>query len=378
MLQKERSARGGRVQIQSAYSKIVNLEKSKISISYFFKKHRKQTKMTRIQHYALMFMILAIITSNIYAQPTFVINFSHVNTPDSPKGAAAAHFKKLAEEMTKGRVQVNIYPNGELYQDNVALEALQLGAVQMLAPSPSKISTIGFHEFELFDIPFLFPNREALYRVTQGPIGIKLLNKLETKGIVGLSFWDNGYKSMFSNTPIRTPGDMQGLKMRVDPSAVLASQMKNLGAVPYTVSFADMVNLLFKNVIDGTEGTPSNLYSQKELQLPKYLTITNHGYLVYTVIVNKQFWRKLPPEIRVQLQNAMQEATKYANKVAQQQNESGLAKIKESGKTIVFELSDNEKNLWREALLPVQKEMQHRIGTELMDELHRTIGDQDG
>jgi len=329
--------------------------------------------MTRVQHYALLFMILAIIASNIYAQTTIEIKFSHVSDPGSPKGLAATHFKKVAEKMTKGRVRVEIYPNGQLYEDNVALEALQLGAVQMLAPSPSKISQLGFHEFEIFDLPYLFPDRAALDRVTQGAIGLTLLHKLETKGMVGLGFWDNGFKSMFTNKPVRIPGDMQGLKMRVDPSSVLASQMKTLGAIPYLIAFPDMVTLLRRHVIDGLENTPSNLYSQKAVKLPKYLTMTNHGYLGYTVIANKKFWRHLPPEIRVQLHNAMKETTKYANQIAQQQNESDLASMKESGKITVRELTYNEKKLWVEALLPVHKEMENRIGAKLLTAVNQAI-----
>jgi len=332
--------------------------------------------MTRTQHYALAFMILAIITSNIYAKNTIVIKFSHVSEPNSPKGVAASHFKKLAEKMTKGRVRVNIYPNGQLYEDNVALEALQLGAVDMLAPSPSKISALGFHEFELFDLPYLFPNREALYRVTQAPIGFSLLHKLGSKGMVGLGFWDNGFKNMFTNKPIRRPDDMRELKMRVDPSSVLALQMKKVGAIPITIAFQDMLDLLDKKVIDGTESTPSNLYSQKDVAIPKYLTITNHGYLVYAVIANKKFWENLPSEIRFQLQKAIQETTKYANKVAKKQNEMDLASLKESGKVIAYELTEEEKALWQKALLPVQKEMESRIGEKLMAAVHQTIDSQ--
>lgn len=338
--------------------------------------------MMRVQHYALVFMILSIImggvVGNVYAQPTIVIKFSHVSESNSPKGMAASHFKNLAEKMTKGRVRIHIYPNGELYEDNVALEALQLGAIQMLAPPPSKISALGFHEFELFDLPYLFPDTESLHRVTQGQIGLDLLEKLEAKGIVGLGFWDNGFKSMFSNRPLRTPSDMQALKIRVDPSSVLAAQMKKVGAIPITIGFQDMVDLLHKNVIDGMESTPSNIYSQKDVPLPKYLIVTNHGYLGYAVIANKKFWQHLPPEIRIQLQNAMQETTKYANKIAQQQNELDLVSIKESGKTTVYEPTEAEQELWREALLPLQKqkEIESRIGADLITAVRQTIGNQ--
>ncbi len=336
-------------------------------------KHCRKKKMRSIWHYALMFMTLAITTANIHAQPAFVIKFSLLNDLNSPKGSAALYFKELAEKMTKGKVRVDIYPEGKLVNDNEELDALQLNAVQMLAPSLSKLSTLGLHEFGLFDLPYLFPDHDSLHHVTQGEIGRKLLNTLKPKGIIGLGFWDNGFKSMFTDKPVINPADLRGLKMRVQSSAVLDSEMRALGAIPVNLTFPETLEALKKKSINGTENTPSNFYSPDLTGIPKYVTVTNHGYLGYAVLASKEFWDGLPAEIQVQLTSAMNKTTRYANKIAGEKNARDLNAFKTSGKINVRELTDAEKKLWHDALLPVQKQMASRIGTDLIAEVHGDI-----
>src|ERR671931_771195 len=145
------------------------------------------------------------------AQQPIVIKFSHVVAPDTPKGKGANKFAELAEKYTDGKVKVEVYPNSQLYKDKEELEALQLGAVQMLAPSNSKFGPIGIKEFEVFDLPFILPDKVALRRVTDGPLGAKLLKLLEPKGMIGLAYWDNGFKLMSANRPLREPEDFKGL-----------------------------------------------------------------------------------------------------------------------------------------------------------------------
>src|SRR6188472_4117023 len=139
------------------------------------------------------------------AQQPIVIKFSHVVAVDTPKGKAAEYFKKLAEERTKGRVKVEVFPNSQLYKDGEEMEALQLGSVQMLAPSVAKFGPLGAREFEVFDLPYIFDNFDELHKVTQGPVGKQLFQKLESKGITGLAFWDNGFKDMSANKPLKMP-----------------------------------------------------------------------------------------------------------------------------------------------------------------------------
>jgi C4-dicarboxylate-binding protein DctP len=302
----------------------------------------------------------------VFADAPIVIKFSHVVAKDTPKGKAAEKFKSLAEAATKGRVKIELYPNSTLYKDKEELEALQLGAVQMLAPSLAKFGPLGVKEFELFDLPFIFNDKQALYRVTQGPIGQDMLKKLESKGIRGLAYWDNGFKMMTSNRPMHLPGDIKGLKLRIQSSKVLDEQMRALGANPQVMAFSEVYQAMQTGVVDGSENPPSNIFTQKMHEVQKHLTTTNHGYIGYAVIVNKKFWDKLPADIRTQLEAAMKEATDYANNIAQQENDQALENIRKSGKTVIYVPTDAERAEWRKALLPVHKAMEDRIGKELI------------
>ena len=312
-----------------------------------------------------------VLSVNAIAQTPIVIKFSHVVASDTPKGKSAERFKELAEKATKGRVKVELYPNSTLYKDKEELEALQLGAVQMLAPSLAKFGPLGVKEFELFDLPYIFPGRDVLYRVTEGPIGKELFKKLENKGIYGLAYWDNGFKVMSANKPLHVPADFKGLKMRIQSSKVLDAQMRALGANPQVLAFSEVYQALQTGVVDGTENPPSNLYTQKMHEVQKHVTLSDHGYLGYAVIVNKKFWEGLPADIRTELEGAMKDATKYANAIAQQENTKALDLVKASGKTTIYTLTDKEKAEWRKVLLPVHKEMEGRIGKDLISAVNK-------
>ncbi|MCC7598405.1 TRAP transporter substrate-binding protein [Janthinobacterium sp. FW305-129] len=306
-----------------------------------------------------------------YAQAPIVIKFSHVVATDTPKGQAAERFKQLAEKATNGKVKVELYPNSQLYKDKEELEALQLGAVQMLAPSLAKFGPLGVKEFEAFDLPYIFPTKTALYNVTEGEIGKSLLKKLEPKGITGLAYWDNGFKVMSANKPLHTPADFKGLKMRIQSSKVLDAQMRALGANPQVLAFSEVYQALQTGVVDGTENPPSNMYTQKMHEVQKHVTVSNHGYLGYAVIVNKKFWDGLPPDIRGQLEKAMREATTFEKAIAQRDNDQALDAIKKAGKTQIYTLTVQEQAEWRKALAPVQKAMEGRIGKDLISAINK-------
>lgn len=313
------------------------------------------------------------LASPAFAEP-IVIKFSHVVAVDTPKGNAAEFFKKKAEELTKGKVKVEVYPNSQLYKDKEEMEALQLGAVQMLAPSLAKFGPLGVKDFEVFDLPFIFNNYDDLHKVTQGPVGRQLLDKLEPKGIKGLAYWDNGFKSFSANTPIKTPEDLKGKKLRIQSSKVLEEQMRELKAIPQVMPFSEVYQALQTGVVDGTENPISNFYTQKMQEVQKYMTITDHGYLGYAVIVNKKFWDELPADIRTQLETAMNEATIYANNIAKAQNDKDLEAVKASGKTEVTTLTPEQRAAFKKVLVAVHDKMASRIGQETIDAVHKAVG----
>jgi C4-dicarboxylate-binding protein DctP len=306
------------------------------------------------------------------AQTPIVIKFSHVVAPNTPKGKGADKFKELAEKYTNGKVKVEVYPNSTLYKDKEELEALQLGAVQMLAPSNSKFGPIGVRDFEVFDLPYLLPNKAALRKVTEGPLGKAMLKKLETKGMIGLAYWDNGFKEMSANRPLRMPEDYKGLKFRIQSSKVLEAQFRALGAIPQVMAFSEVYQALQTGVVDGQENTPSNMYTQKFHEVQKYTTLTNHGYIGYVVVVNKKFWEDLPADIRTQLTKAMDEATVYSNDISEKENAESLDDIKKSGKTELITPTAAETAAMRKAMEPLYQEMAGRVGKQLIDDVVKT------
>ena len=329
--------------------------------------------MTRIVSTIISLIVLAL-TDTASAQQPIVIKFSHVVALETPKGKGAEQFKKLAEERTKGRVKVEVYPNSQLYKDKEELEAMQIGAVQMLAPSLSKFGPLGAREFEAFDLPFLFDNDVELHKITQGPIGQQLLGNLAGKGLIGLAFWDNGFKQMTANKPLRIPEDFKGQKLRIQSSKVLDAQMRALGANPQVMAFSEVYQALQTGVVDGTENTPSNIFTQKMHEVQKYLTVSDHGYIGYAVVVNKKFWESLPPDIRAILQGAMKDATTYANDIAKKENDEALEGIKKSGRTQIITLTAQEKAAWKKAVLPVHTEMESKVGRELLQSIYKETG----
>jgi C4-dicarboxylate-binding protein DctP len=314
-----------------------------------------------------------LISVNIMAEP-IVIRFSHVVAVDTPKGKAAEYFKKRAEELTHNQVKVEIYPNSTLYNDKEGIEALQIGAIQMLAPSLAKFGPLGVKGFEVFDLPYIFNSYDDLHKVTQGSVGRGLLERLSPKGIKGLSYWDNGFKVFSSNKPISSVDEFKGQKMRIQSSKILDAQMRALGALPQVMAFSEVYQALQTGVVDGTENPPSNLYTKKMYEVQKYVRVSNHGYLGYALITNKKFWDSLPDEVRSQLEQAIKESTEYGNKIAKEKNEQDLESVRKSGKCEVFVPNAEEQQAMKKALIKVHEEMGDRVGKDLIKQVYQATG----
>ncbi len=324
----------------------------------------------------LLFGLLAAFALSIaQAADPIVIKFSHVLAPATPKGKAAEKFKELAESYTKGAVKVEVYPNGQLYKDRDEIDALRLGAVQMLAPSLSKLGALGVRDFEIFDLPYMFPNKTTLYRVMDGDIGTRLFAQLGSRGIKGLAFWDNGFKQMSANRPLRSVEDFKGLRMRIQSSKALDAQMRALGSIPQVMAFSEVYTALQKGMVDGTENPMSNFYTQKLYEVQKHLTLSDHGYLGYAVIVNKSFWEGLKPDIRAQLERALKETTSFERSIAKVENDSALAKVKATGKTEIYILPYADRLVWQQTLLPVHEQFAEVVGSETIQAIYKIAAD---
>ncbi|MCL4774589.1 MAG: TRAP transporter substrate-binding protein [Burkholderiaceae bacterium] len=301
------------------------------------------------------------------AQGPLVVKFSHVVAEATPKGQGALKFKEVAEKLLAGKVQVQVFPNSQLFGDAKEMEAVLLGDVQFIAPSLSKFDRYT-KKIQLFDLPFLFDDIAAVDRFQHSPAGQALLDSMKGRGLQGLAYWHNGMKELATNRDrLVRPEDVKGLKFRIQASDVLEAQFRALGANPQKMAFAEVYQALQTGVVDGQENTWSNMYSQKFHEVQKTIAVTNHGVIDYMVVTNAKWWDGLPADIRAGLKQAMDEATAHANRLANELNERDRKRIEEAGKAKIQPLSKEDVAAWRKAMEPVWKKFEGDVGKDLIE-----------
>jgi C4-dicarboxylate-binding protein DctP len=311
-------------------------------------------------------------TSGLAAE--YTLKFSHVVSPNTPKGKAADFFAKRLEDLSGGRIDVQVYPSSQLYKDSAALKALRLNSIQMAAPSFSKFGKL-VPQLALFDLPFLFNDMDHLHRVQDGEVGQKLKNMVNKKGFVALNFWDNGFKQLSTSEdqPLLKPSDAEGQKFRIMSSKVLEAQFQVIGANPQMMPFSEVYSGLQQGVIDGQENTISNIYTKKFHEVQKHLTLSNHGYLGYLVVMSKKFWKSLPEDLQADVMQAMNDATEKERIFAKELNDSQLAKIeeyaKDTGKLTIHTLTKEQRQAWKDAVSPIYSKFYNKkaIGKDLIE-----------
>ena len=299
------------------------------------------------------------------AQTPIVIKLSHVVAENTPKGQASLKFKELAEKKLPGKVQVQVFPNSQLFGDAKEMEALLLNDVQIIAPSLSKFDRYT-KKIQVFDLPFLFKDAEAALKFENSKEGKALLKSMEDKGLIGLNYWGNGMRHFSANKDFRLPSDVKGLKFRIQASDVYESIMKSLGANGQKMAFAEVYQALQTGVVDGQENSFSNTYSQKFHEVQKTIIESNHGILDYMVVVNAKWWNGLPADVKKGLSEAMAEATVFNNQIAKQKNDEARAAIEAAGKAKIVKLTDAQLAEWKKAMQPVYKQFEADIGADLI------------
>ncbi len=310
-------------------------------------------------------MAACLIAAPLAAAP-IVIKFSHVVAENTPKGQMANKFKELVEQRLGDKVVVEVYPNSQLFGDNKVLQAMLLGDVQLAAPSLSKFESFT-RKLQLFDLPFLFKDMDAVERFQQSDKGQELLNSMSKKGLIGLGYIHNGMKQLSSSQPLKVPADASGLKFRIMTSDVLAAQFEAVDAVPLKKPFSEVFTLLQTKAIDGQENTWSNIYSKKFFEVQPYITESNHGLLDYMVVTSAEFWMDLPDDIRGEVKKALDEAIAFGNDVAAKKAINDRQRIIDSGRSEVLTLSPEERAQWVEVMKPVWKQFEEEIGKDLID-----------
>ena len=294
-----------------------------------------------------------------------VIKFAHVVADNTPKGQGALMFKQLVEERLPGEVRVEIYPNSSLYGDADELEALRNNDVQMLAPSLAKFEQYT-KQLQVFDLPFLFDDLEAVNRFQKRAKGRQLLRSMEKHNIVGLAYWHNGMKQLSATRALQVPSDAAGLTFRIQPSAVLEAQFGQLGATPLKLPFKEVFGALQSGKVQGAENPWSNIYSQKLHSVQPYITETNHGVLDYMLVSNSRFWYAIPHQIRTELEGIIDEVTYAVNRQAEEANQADRRRIESAGTSTVITLTAEQREAWRAAMRPVWQEFEADIGADVM------------
>ncbi len=303
----------------------------------------------------------------------YTLKFSHVVSPNTPKGKAADYFAKRVAELSGGKIEVKVYPNAVLGKDKAVLRKMKFNSIQMAAPTFSKFTGL-VPQLGVFSLPFIFKDENHLHRVLDGEVGQKLLNMVTKKGYVALAYWDNGFKQMSDNVrPLIKPSDAKGLKFRVMNSKVLMAQFRAIGAIPQPLPFSEVYSALQQGVVDGQENTISNIYTKKFYEVQKYMTMTNHGYLGYMVVMSKKAWKKLPADMQKVVKQAMKEATAKERVWADALNNEQLAKIQEyankTGKLKIYHLTPAERQVWADKLSEIYPEFYSTIGKDLINKI---------
>jgi len=312
-----------------------------------------------------------LVASTALAGDPVTIKFSHVVAENTPKGQMANKFKDLVAERLAGKVQVEVFPNSQLFGDNKVLEAMLLGDVQMAAPALSKFSRYT-KKLQIFDLPFLFKDMATVEKFQKSDKGNELLASLQKKGLVGLGYLHNGLKQLSSSKPLTVPADAKGLKFRIMSSDVLAAQFKAIKATPLKKPFSEVFTLLQTKAIDGQENTWSNIYSKKFFEVQPYITESNHGVLDYMVVTSKEFWTSLDKDVQVEVKKALDEAISFGNTIAAQKALDDRKKIIDSKRSKLIELSDAERSQWIDAMKPVWEEFEKQIGKDMIDAAYKS------
>ncbi|WP_026261383.1 TRAP transporter substrate-binding protein [Kiloniella laminariae] len=308
---------------------------------------------------------VAVMAFAAQAEP-IIIKFSHVvQEVGHPKGEAAKQFADRVNSELAGKVLVEVYPNSTLYDDDKALDALELGDLQLAAPSLSKFEKYT-KKYRIYDLPFLFDDIAAVDRFQNGEKGIELLGAMEEQGLRGLGYWHNGMKQISANKPLVNPEDAAGLKFRVQTSDVLVAIFQELEANPQKMAFSEVYGALQQGVVDGQENTWSNIYTKKFYEVQDGTTESNHGVLDYLLVTSTDFWDNLPEDIRADLERILGEVTQEANATSTAVNEESKEKIIAAG-GVVRTLTAEQKAAWRARLSPVWKQFTDDIGQDLID-----------
>ncbi|WP_332646103.1 DctP family TRAP transporter solute-binding subunit [Lysinibacillus sp. 54212] len=303
---------------------------------------------------------------------TYVIKAGHAASEEHFAQATFEKFKELVEEKSDGQIKVEIYPNGQVGGEREMIEALQIGNLTMAAPSSSVVTAFSPSMF-LWDLPFLFKDASMAHAVLDGDVGQQVLTDLESVGIKGLGYWENGFRHIMNDKkPVKKLEDMKGLKFRTLESQQQISMWNATGANATPIAFTELYSALQQGTVDGAESPLALMYAQKFQEVQKYLTLSGHLYSPWPVLMNKEFFDSLPADLQKVVEEAVNE-TKEVNRQLSADDEAKSLKLLEDGGMKYYELSVDEKARFQEAMKVVYPEISKLAGEEIYEKLMEAI-----
>ena len=280
------------------------------------------------------------------------IRFGHLNNPDHPISAGVKKFAELVAAKSGGKHTVREFPSNQLGTEMQQQSALQGGVQEMTAPAPTSLAGI-VKEFGLLDFPFIVSTSQQADALTDGPVGQALFAKLPEKGLVGLAFWDLGFRNVTnSKRPIMKAEDLEGIKLRVIPNPVFLETFKTFKANPVPMSFSELYSALDTKAVDGQENPYAVILSNKFFEVQKFLSATNHVYTANTILMSKKFWDRLSPAEQKLVQQAALEARDYQRQISRAAATKAVADLRAKGMQI-NELPAAELGRMRQMVKPI-------------------------
>jgi TRAP-type transport system periplasmic protein len=291
---------------------------------------------------------------------------------EHPLGQGVNRFAQLVLQKSDGKIKVKGFPANVLGSETQMISATIGNVQQMVIPSSAAVVS-NVKEFALFDLPFLFANEKEADAVLDGPVGKELLDKLTASNVIGLCFWENGFRHVTnSKHPINKGEDLQGLKIRTMPSPVYIDSFNTLGANSVPMSFSELFSALEMKAVDAQENPYAIIHASKFDEVQKYLSVTKHSYAPFVVMVSKKFWDGLSTDEKTILQDSCTEARDFQRKYSRETNAKIVEDLKAKGMQL-NEIDPQETARMKEQLQPVVEKHTKTIGEDLVKRTYAEI-----
>ncbi|RYL92774.1 TRAP transporter substrate-binding protein [Sporolactobacillus sp. THM7-4] len=298
---------------------------------------------------------------------TITLKFAHVGSLIHQDNIFAEDFKKQIEKDSKGSIKVKIYPNGTLGAEDVAIKGVQSGAIDMTEVTADSSMAQVVPVMNVLGIPYLFRDRNQVYKVLDGKIGSDLLKEVDKHQLVGLGYSEVGFSNMTnSKKPIKTPSDMKGMKIRVQPAPIWNAFMKELGAIPTAISFTELYSSLQQGVVDGEENPIATINAMKFYEVNKYISLTRHSYKANVIVISPQTWKKLTPDQQKLVKQATKKAFVSQRDYLAKQEEKTLKDLKGKGAVI----TTPDVAAFKKATKGAAKEVANKVPQSLIDQIN--------